>query len=477
MDNEKREFDNIETEENVLAEVAELNEEVPVETTDNISDEVIEEDVEIDDDVCFEEGQDFSEEACYEEDEHPAMSEEMLQELKAEKKRRTIKALGISAIVAFILIVVGFVYSICVINGVGSKNIVNTSMPAKYSAAGEKLAEEEFDIKFENPFKSLLGGKNANVLTVNNYGIGLDVFEYFVKSSALNYEYELYQNKTITDLKSFDWNAINEETKLKNSEIAKGDAVKSMSYILAIVGEAQNRGIVLSEDEVKSITDWAKQIKESYGENLENALKQSGYDSIDQLIEIQKLQTIYQKACEAFNEEPLSYVKQYKDYIKYLSDSKISVRHILVQFPEGITAESTYEEKAETRKEAEEVLKKAKAGEDFDELVFNYSDDPGQPKSGYTFANDGSMVQEFADASFKLNIGDISEIVETSFGYHIIKRTERIPDFEEYVKIINDNMKIRINRFAYSDIKVDVDLSEYIGEESSQDNASVQSAE
>ena len=78
---------------------------------------------------------------------------------------------------------------------------------------------------------------------------------------------------------------------------------------------------------------------------------------------------------------------------------------------------------------AQEVLEKAQAGEDFNALMEEYNEDPGEPEEGYYFPT-GVMVQEFEDASFALQDGEISDIVETSYGYHIIKR---LPLDESYI--------------------------------------------
>lgn len=473
MDNEKREFENTEFENSEIEEVSELENVTEVEAdTEVFADDNGQAESETESEA------EINSEEIISEDEvsaiEPALTEEEIQMMKAEKKRKNKKALCISAIVVAVVFVAGLIYSLCIMNSIGTKTVVNTSLPAKYSSAGEKLEEEKYNIKFENPFVSLFGGKNADILTVNGFGIGSDIFNYFVKSSALNYEYELYQNNTISDLKAFDWNAVNEETGLKNAEIAKGEAVKSVSSVLAVIAEAEKRGIALTEDEEKEISDWIEQVKTSYGDNLENALMQSGYDSVEQLAEMQKLQTLYQKAYTAFGEDPIAYVKQFKNYEKSLSSDKITVLHVLVKFPDGVTNESAEEEKAETKKKAEEVLAKAKAGEDFSSLIDTYNEDPGLGKYGYTFANDGSMVQEFADAAFALEIDGISDIVETNYGYHIIKRTERIPDFGEYLDLLEDNMKIRINRFGYSKLVVDADLSQYMGEETADTESSAE---
>jgi len=77
---------------------------------------------------------------------------------------------------------------------------------------------------------------------------------------------------------------------------------------------------------------------------------------------------------------------------------------------------------------AEEILARIIAGEDFDELLATYSDDHGMPTGGYAFI-EGAMVTEFFEATRNLEIGEISGLVPTDFGFHIIKRIE--PPAEE----------------------------------------------
>ena len=72
------------------------------------------------------------------------------------------------------------------------------------------------------------------------------------------------------------------------------------------------------------------------------------------------------------------------------------------------------------------ILNRVRSGEDFAKLVKEYSYDPGSKNNGgeYTFSR-GVMVAEFENASFKLKPGEISDLVETQFGFHIIKVEER----------------------------------------------------
>jgi peptidyl-prolyl cis-trans isomerase D len=99
----------------------------------------------------------------------------------------------------------------------------------------------------------------------------------------------------------------------------------------------------------------------------------------------------------------------------------VSASHILFEVPK----DSTPAKEAEIKAKAEAVLKRAKAGEDFASLAKKYSDDTGSKDQGGAlgaFTRD-TMVKEFADAAFALKVGDISGLVRTEYGYHIIKVT------------------------------------------------------
>lgn len=85
---------------------------------------------------------------------------------------------------------------------------------------------------------------------------------------------------------------------------------------------------------------------------------------------------------------------------------------------------------ADERKKADAALKRVQGGEDFAKVASEVSQDPGSKDKGgdLGFAPKGSYVPEFETAAYKLKLGEVSGIVETQFGFHIIKVTEKKDD-------------------------------------------------
>ena len=116
------------------------------------------------------------------------------------------------------------------------------------------------------------------------------------------------------------------------------------------------------------------------------------------------------------NEEELK-----SDFILSQDKKEIRASHILVK----VEADADKETKEKAKQKIEEILIKVKAGENFSELAKNNSDCPSKEMGGdLNFFGRNSMAKPFEKAAYALKKGDISGVVETQFGYHIIKKTD-----------------------------------------------------
>ncbi len=109
----------------------------------------------------------------------------------------------------------------------------------------------------------------------------------------------------------------------------------------------------------------------------------------------------------------------YESHIdEYKVENRVHVEHILFK-----TVGKTDAEVAEIRQKAEDVLKKAKSGANFEDLAKKFSEDDGtKPKGGdLGWIVEGQTVPEFQQAAFTLPKGSISDLVKTQYGFHIIK--------------------------------------------------------
>jgi len=128
----------------------------------------------------------------------------------------------------------------------------------------------------------------------------------------------------------------------------------------------------------------------------------------------------------------------YDDNPQYFEKpEQVRAAHILI-----MTQDKSDEEEAAAKTKIEGLLKRAKAGEDFAALAKEFSEDPGSKDNGgeYTFPR-GQMVPPFEEAAFTLKDGEISDVVETEYGYHIIKKYEQLKAEKTPFEEVKDKIK------------------------------------
>jgi len=152
--------------------------------------------------------------------------------------------------------------------------------------------------------------------------------------------------------------------------------------------------------------------------------------------------------------------KEIQDYYeanksKFSEPEQVKARHILIR----ISPNASEQEKIDAKNKIESILKEARNGADFAELAKKDSQDPGSAQQGGDlgyFAR-GQMVKPFEDAAFSLQPNQISDVVETEFGYHIIRVDEKKPGKQLTLEEVQDRIKE-----ALTNVEIDKALAEWL---------------
>ena len=146
----------------------------------------------------------------------------------------------------------------------------------------------------------------------------------------------------------------------------------------------------------------------------------------------------YQIAAPVSLEQVLGFVEKNKPQIaeyynahlsQYNKEKEVRASHILIKFP---SSDISAEEKAKLKEKAQALLDRVKKGGDFAKIASTESDDLGTRVSGgdLGFFAAGKMVEEFSKVAFSLERDQVSDVVETPFGFHIIKTTDKMDEYK-----------------------------------------------
>ena len=264
-----------------------------------------------------------------------------------------------------------------------------------------------------------LNGNGASADLVA-YWIGYDVsyldsYMQYYTGSSLDWDYTLSDGTNITDY-------------------IKSNVYSSVKQHLVLENLANKYGVTLTEGQESAMADSDQTYIDQYGseEAFEEEIAKLGMrrETYDR---VARSNYLYQNLYQLYNTEGSALYASDEDLAVYAADQNyITADHILLSTKDLTTGEAlTDEQKAEKKALAEEIKQKLDACEGdideltalFQELADQYSEDPGRESypTGYTFTT-GSMVQEFEDAAYALSEGEVSEVVESSFGYHILLR-------------------------------------------------------
>jgi peptidyl-prolyl cis-trans isomerase C len=210
------------------------------------------------------------------------------------------------------------------------------------------------------------------------------------------------------------------EQKLKEKGLTVSDE-EVISEIKKIAGQ-QGQSM---EDVEKEIQQWGMTLND-----LKSQLRMKLM--MDEIIEAEtKDATVSAEDVKKFYDENPQHFDQ---------PEQVQASHILIK----VDPEATPEARAEAKKKLEDILKQAKEGGDFAALAKEHSACPSGAQGGdLGMFGRGQMVKEFEETAFALKPGQISGIVETQFGYHIIKVTDK----KEAGKVAFDEVKDQIEAY------------------------------
>ena len=267
---------------------------------------------------------------------------------------------------------------------------------------------------------------DAIVASLDGNGASADLITYWIgyNTSYLNSYMQYYGGALDWDYTMSDGTAM--------PDYIKQDVLATVKQELLIENLANKYGVTLTDEQRAAIESDEQSFIEQYGseeafdeELAKLGLRRETYERIT------ATNYLYQNLYKLYLTEGSALYVSDEDLAAYAAaQNYITADHILLTTVDTATGEALSDEAiAEKKALAEELAEKLKnyTGDDlasyFAELADEYSEDPGRASypTGYTFTT-GSMVKEFEDAAYALDEGAVSDIVESSFGYHILLR-------------------------------------------------------
>lgn len=279
---------------------------------------------------------------------------------------------------------------------------------------------------------------SREIATVNGRVITVAEFKYYLE----NVKQQMLTEAGVEDTASF-WDA--EIDGVKASEAAKTKALEEVLRVEMACIKAEENELSVPAEELKHIKNSVKLADKEQQAAVAELQKTTGLNDdlmIDMLTKT-TLAGVYVNDLLANNPDALTPSEE--ELKAAYEQDYVCVKHVLIGNTDenADTANLSAEDAAKAaesyklsqQEKAQDVLNKAKSGSNFETLVRAHGEDPGMADApnGYTFTK-GAMVPEFEEASFKLAVGEISDLVESSYGWHIIKKYPLPTSGEDYDK-------------------------------------------
>lgn len=237
-------------------------------------------------------------------------------------------------------------------------------------------------------------------------------------------------------------------TKLNKDDYlkAKDEALESLINQELLYQEGKKEGLESKDADVEAEVEKVKQNFPTQ-DAFEQVLKEQGLTEPKFIEMVKRVMTmrdtikakVQPLAKPVTDKEIQDYYEANKD--KFTEPEQVKARHILIKSAQN----ASEEEKTVAKNKIDAILKEIHDGGDFAELAKKDSECPSAPQGGdLGFFSRGQMVKPFEDVAFALQPGQVSDVVETEFGYHIIRVDEKKPgkqlNLEEVQERIKENL-------------------------------------
>jgi peptidyl-prolyl cis-trans isomerase C len=208
--------------------------------------------------------------------------------------------------------------------------------------------------------------------------------------------------------------------------------------------ESKQKGIQVNAEDVTKQLQSIKQQVPSEAE-FKKLLGENQITESDLRLQIERDMAIQQLINNEVAQKVMISDEESKTYYdthpqSFVQPEQVRASHILIK----VDADATEAQKTEARKKITAIQQKLKKGEDFASLAENYSEDTTSKKGGdLGYFGRGQMVEPFEEAAFSLKPNEISDIVETQYGYHLIKVVDKKPE----AKLTYAEVKDRLDQY------------------------------
>ncbi len=226
----------------------------------------------------------------------------------------------------------------------------------------------------------------------------------------------------------------------------KNEVLESLINRELLFQESKKKGVQVKSE---AVSDQLKNIQQRYPnkDEFKKLLNDMGLTESDLQAQIEHGMAIQKLIDEEVADKIKISDEETKSYYDanpqlFQQPEQVKASHILIK----VDANATDAQKAEARKKIKEVQQKVQKGEDFATLAKTYSEGPSGPRGGdLGYFRRGQMVKPFEAAAFSLKPNETSDIVETRFGYHLIKVVGKKPakkmTYAEVKDRLNDRLK------------------------------------